>query len=62
MNNSYVLVNRKPNTDSKFVRSFKKSILGSEIGLRNRNFPLVITLSTILAIGSLFTMYYLFRI
>lgn len=62
MNNSYVLVNRKPNTDSKFVRSFKKSLLGSEIGVKNRNFPIVILLSTILAIGSLFTMYYLFRI
>jgi len=62
MNNSYVLVNRKPNTDSKFVKNFKKSILGSEIGIRNKNFPIVILLSTILAIGSLFTMYYLFRI
>lgn len=62
MNNSYVLVNRKPNTDSKFVKSFKNSILGSEIGVKNRNFPIVILLSTILAIGSLFTMYYLFRI
>lgn len=51
MNKTYKLVNRK-----------KKSFLTEDIGIKSDNFTSVIILSTIIAIGTLFTMYYFWRI
>lgn len=62
MNKTYVLANHIANTDSKIVNNFKKTFLGADIGIRSSNFRLIITLSTVIALGTLFGMYYLWRI
>ena len=38
------------------------NIFKTDIGVRSENFKLKITLSTIIAFGTILTMYYLFRI
>lgn len=62
MNKSYILANRKQNTDNKLVSSFKNSFLGADIGLKSENFTTIIFLSTILATGTIFLMYYFWRV
>ena len=60
MNKTYKLVNHKQ--ENRLTKTFKNSILGMDIGFKNEGIASIITLSTILAVGTLFVMYFMFRI
>lgn len=59
MNKTYVLVK---NEDSEKINKFKKSLLGTDIGVKSENFTSIILLSTFIAVGTLLLMYYSWRI
>ena len=62
MYKTYKLFNNMQNKENKIINSFKNSFLVEDIGIKSDNFKIVLLLSTILAIGTLFTMYFLWRI
>ena len=62
MNKTYKLANHMQTKDNKLITSFKNSILGSDIGIKSDNFKSVITLSTIIAISTMFILYYFWRV
>jgi hypothetical protein len=62
MNKPYILVKPNQNTDNKFIKGFKNSMFGMDIGIKSDNFKIKILLSTVIAFGTLIGIYYLFRI
>ena len=56
---TYNLANQKK--ESKIARKFKNSVLGSDIGFKSAGFSNVAILATIIAIGALSIMYFLWR-
>lgn len=56
---TYKLANQKK--ESKIARKFKNSVLGSDIGFKSAGFSNVAILATIIAIGALSIMYFLWR-
>lgn len=62
MNKTYKLANHMQTKDNKLITNFKNSILGADIGIKSDNFKSVITLSTILAISTMFMLYYFWRV
>jgi len=62
MNKTYKIANHIQTKDNKLINNFKNSIFGAEIGIKSDNFKSVILLSTILAVGTIFLMYYFWRV
>ena len=62
MNKTYKLANHMQTKDNKLITNFKNSFLGADIGIKSDNFKSVITLSTILAISTMFMLYYFWRV
>ena len=56
---TYKLANQKK--ECKIARKFKNSVLGSDIGFKSAGFSNVAILATIIAIGTLSIMYFLWR-
>ena len=57
----YRLANHKVKKENKIVSKFKNSIFGADIGTKSSGFSNVAILATIIAIGTLFAMYFLWR-
>lgn len=56
---TYKLANQKK--ENKFASKFKNSILGADIGFKSAGFSNIAILATIIAIGTLSIMYFLWR-
>ena len=61
MNQKYRLANHQQKKESKFVKKFKNSIFGADIGIKSSGFSNVAILATIIAVGTLCIMYFLWR-
>lgn len=59
---TYKLANHTSKKENKLVSTFKKSILGAEIGVKTEGFSNIAILATILAVAALFVMYIFWRI
>jgi len=62
MDKPYVLVKPNIKQDNKFVRSFKNSILGADIGIKSENFKIKFIIATFIALGTIVVMTNMFRI
>lgn len=61
MHQTYRLANKTEEKQSKLAKKFKGSILGSEIGVKSGGFTSVAILSTVIAVGAILIMYFLWR-
>ena len=61
LNQTYKLANHTQKKESKLAKKFKNSILGADIGVKSSGFTNVAILATIIAIGSMCIMYFLWR-
>ena len=59
LSKTYKLANQKK--ESKLARKFKNSILGTDIGFKSAGFSNIAILATIIAIGAISIMYFLWR-
>ena len=59
LSKTYKLANQRK--ESKLSRKFKNSILGADIGFKSAGFSNIAILATIIAIGTLSVMYFLWR-
>lgn len=60
--NTYKLANHTQKKENKLTHAFKKSILGTDIGINSEGFSHVAILSTIIAVGAFCIMYLFFKI
>ena len=58
---NYVLANRNYKNENKFVKKFKNSVLGSEIGVKNSGFTSVAILATVISISVILVLYFMWR-
>lgn len=61
MNRTYKLANHKEKKENFLVKKFKGSVLGSDIGVTSSGFSNIAILATIIAVGALCVMYFLWR-
>ena len=61
MNHKYKLANHSQKKENKLVKKFKGSILGADIGVKSGGFSNVAILATIIAVGAICVMYFLWR-
>lgn len=61
MTKTYKLANHTQKKESKLAKKFKNSILGADIGVKSAGFSNVAILATIIAVGALCVMYFLWR-
>ena len=61
LNGKYKLANCYINEKS-FSNKFKNSIFGADIGVKSQGFGSVLTLSLIIALGTMITLYFMWRI
>ena len=61
MNKTYKLANHTLKKESALMKKFKGSILGSDFGFKSSGFSNIAILATIIAIGALCVMYFLWR-
>ena len=61
MNQHYKLANHTQKKENPLVQKFKGSILGTDIGFKSSGFSNVAILATIIAVGVLCVMYFLWR-
>ena len=61
LNQTYKLANHTQKKENKIVNKFKNSIFGADIGTKSEGFTNVAILATIIAIGSICVMYFLWR-
>lgn len=58
---TYKLANHNPKKENKLVSKFKNSLLGADIGTKSAGFTNVAILATIIAVGVLCVMYFIWR-
>jgi len=61
LNKNYRLANHTEKKESKLAKKFKGSILGADIGIKSGGFSNVAILSTVIALGAIAIMYFLWR-
>ena len=61
MNQTYKIANHNIKKENKFVKKFKGSVLGADIGLKSSGFSNVAILATIIAVGVICLMYFFWR-
>ena len=61
MNQHYKLANHTQKKENALVKKFKGSILGADVGFKSSGFSNVAILATIIAVGVLCIMYFLWR-
>ena len=61
MNKTYKIANHTIKKESALAKKFKGSILGADIGVKSSGFSNVAILATIIAIGVLCAMYFVWR-
>ena len=60
-NQKYKLANHQEKKESKLTKKFKNTILGTDIGYKSSGFSNIAILATIIAVGTLCVMYFLWR-
>ena len=61
LNDHYSLANHHQKEESKFAKKFKKSIFGSDIGVKSEGFTSIAILSTVIVISVLLVLYFIWR-
>lgn len=61
LSKTYKLANHTQKKQNKLVSKFKNSILGADIGTKSAGFTNIAILATIIAVGTLSIMYFLWR-
>lgn len=61
MDRKYKLANHTIKKENPLVKKFKGSILGADIGVKSSGFSNIAILATIIAVGALCIMYFLWR-
>ena len=61
MNQKYRLANKTEENQSRLVKKFKGSILGTDIGVKSAGFSNIAILATVIAISALLVMYFMWR-
>ena len=61
MDKNYTLVNHNGKKENKLAEKFKNSILGEDIGIKNKGFSSMASLALVVAITVLFILYLLWR-
>lgn len=62
MRETYVLANNRRKKESAFVKKFKGSILGADIGIKSGGFTNVAILATVLAVSAVLVLYFAWRV
>ena len=62
VNKTYKLANNTYKKENKIISAYKNSILGVEIGVKAEGFSTITILATLVAIGTLCTMYLFCRV
>ena len=57
----YTLANHTPKKENKFVKKFKGSLLGADIGVKSNGFSSIAALAIVIAIAALIVMYFIWR-
>ena len=61
LNGNYKLANHNNKKENKFVKKFKGTILGADIGAKSGGFSSIAILATVIAIATIAIMYFLWR-
>ena len=61
LNGNYKLANHNNKKENKFVKKFKGSLLGTDIGVKSGGFSSIAILATVIAISVIAIMYFLWR-
>lgn len=61
LDKNYKLANHTMKKESKLVRKFKGSILGADIGVKSGGFSNVAILASVIAVGVILIMYFMWR-
>lgn len=61
LNSNYTLVRKNIGESNKFVRKFKSSFLGSDIGIKSTGFTSVAILATVIALAVFVGLYLIWR-
>jgi len=61
LNGSYVLANHNTKKESKLTKKFKGTLLGADIGVKSGGFSNIAILATVIALGVIAAMYFLWR-
>ena len=62
MTKNYSIANNNIKKESKFMRKYKNSILGRDIGYKSSGFSHIAILATIIAVAAICIMYFMWRI
>lgn len=61
LNGNYKLANHNNKKENKFVKRFKGSLLGTDIGVKSGGFSSIAILATVIAVAVIAIMYFLWR-
>ena len=61
LNQTYKLANQIKKKESKIAKKIKNSVVGSDIGFSSPGFSNIAMLATIIAVGTLLVMYFMWR-
>ena len=61
LNGNYKLANHNNKKENKFVKKFKGSLFGTDIGIKSGGFSSIAILATVIAIAVIAIMYFLWR-
>ena len=61
LNSKYTLANHSFKKENKFLKKFKGSILGADIGIKSNGFSSIAVLAVVIAIAALVVMYFIWR-
>ena len=61
LNKTYTIANRKHTKESALAKKFKGSILGADIGVKSGGFSNIAILATVIALGAIAIMYFIWR-
>ena len=61
MNQTYRLANKTEQKESRLAKKFKGSMLGADIGIKSGGFTNVAILATVIAVGTILIMYFMWR-
>jgi len=61
MNQTYRLANKTEQKESRLAKKFKGSMLGADIGVKSGGFTNIAILATVIAVGAILIMYFMWR-
>ena len=61
MDKNYVLANKNTPKESTLVKKFKKTLIGSDIGIKSKGFSSIAILAIVIALAALAVIYFMWR-